>query len=178
MRLVMIVLMSLCVLLGGAAILVWSGVYNIASSVPHWGATEWLMEKIREQSISAHSKGIIVPPLRGGNFINVGFRHYHTMCRLCHNAPGHTRTEISQGLYPAPPDFTVNDTRLPSDAEVFWIARNGIKMTGMPAFGSTHSEEELWEIVFFAKRVPNMKPEEYRAMEKSEKLREGGEHHH
>ncbi len=178
MRLPVIFLAILCVLAAAAAFLVWSGVYNIAANVPHWNITRWCLEQIRERSISAHSKGIIVPPLKDLMLINTGFRHYHAMCRLCHKAPGYPRTEISQGLYPTPPDFTAKETKLPGDAEVFWIVRNGIKMTGMPAFGSTHSEMNLWGIVLFVKRLSNMKPEEYAAMAKVSELDREMDHHH
>jgi mono/diheme cytochrome c family protein len=67
-----------------------------------------------------------------------------------------------------------------SDAELYWIIENGIKMTGMPAFGPTHSKDELWGMVVFVKGLPNLKPEEYAAMVKTAGLQEEKEddHHH
>jgi mono/diheme cytochrome c family protein len=55
-----------------------------------------------------------------------------------------------------------------SDAELFWVAKNGLKMTGMPSFGKTHTDEQLWGIVAFVRRLPNLAPEEYGAMVKTE----------
>lgn len=178
MRFFLIFIAIGCLLGVGGAAFVWSGFYNIAANVPHWQITRWFLEEVRERSVAAHSKGVIVPALNDPKLADAGFRHYHAMCRLCHNAPGYPRTEISQGLYPPPPDFTAKETVLPSGAEIYWMVRNGIKMTGMPAFGPTHTEEELWGIVAFVKRVPNLKPEEYRAMERAARLQKGEEHHH
>jgi hypothetical protein len=178
MRLLVILLAILCVFAAAAAVFVWWGAYNVAANAPHWNIIHWCLEQVRERSISAHSRGIIIPPLKDPNLANLGFRHYHAMCRLCHNAPGYPRSEISRGLYPVPPDFAAKGTKLPSDAEIFWIVRNGIKMTGMPSFGATHSEEDLWAIVLFVTRLQNLKPDEYRAMEKTAALRKGEEHHH
>jgi mono/diheme cytochrome c family protein len=176
MKLLVILLAMLCLL--AAAVFVWSGAYNVAANVPHWNVTHWCLEQVRNRSISAHSKGIIIPPLADSKVASSGFQHYHAMCRLCHNAPGYARTEISRGLYPAPPDFTAKGTRLPGNAEVFWIVKHGIKMTGMPSFGATHSEEELWAIALFVKRLPNLKPEQYHGMEKAAEPQKGEEHHH
>jgi hypothetical protein len=67
-----------------------------------------------------------------------------------------------------------------NDAELYWVIKNGIKMTGMGAFGPTHSEDELLGMVVFVKRLPKLKPEEYAAMIKSVGLQEEREddHHH
>lgn len=69
--------------------------------------------------------------------------------------------------------------KMRNEAELYWVIKNGIKMTGMAAFGPTHSEDELWGIVAFLKRLPNLRPEEYRAMIKAAGLdKEPEDHHH
>lgn len=179
MKLLLTLTAILCFLIVLIAAFVWSGSYNVAASVPHWKMTHWLLGKVRDQSISTHSKGIIVPSLNNSNFVETGFKNYHEMCRLCHSAPGYSLTEIARGLYPNPPDFTSKDMKMRNEAELYWVIRNGIKMTGMPAFGPTHSEEELWGIVAFLKRLPNFRPEEYKAMIKAAGLdKEKEDHHH
>ena len=158
-------------------VFVWSGAYNIAATVPHREITHWFLGKVRDRSISAHSKGITVPSLKDPKFFDVGFKNYHAMCRLCHNAPGYSRTEIAKGLNPNPPDFTSKDVKMREEPELYWIIKNGIKMTGMPAFGPTHSEDELWGIVVFLRELPKLKPEEYNAMVKTAGLLENQTHH-
>jgi hypothetical protein len=152
---------------GGIAVFVWSGSYNVAADVPHWKITHWFLEKVREQSISSHSRGIYVLSLKDPKLIEIGLRHYHSMVRLCHNAPGYPQTEIAKGLNPSPPDLTGKDIEWGSEAELYWVIKNGIKMTGMPAFGPTHSEDELWGVAAFLEKLPNLKPEEYKTMVKA-----------
>jgi len=54
-----------------------------------------------------------------------------------------------------------------NDAEIYWIVKHGIKLTGMPAFGPTHDENELWGLVAIVKEIPRMSPEQYRQLVKS-----------
>jgi mono/diheme cytochrome c family protein len=181
MKIFLTFLVAFCLLVGGIIVFVWRGGYNVAATVPHWKITHWFLEKVRERSISTHSKGIVVPPLNNPKLIEAGFRNYHEMCRLCHGAPGYSQTEIARGLYPSPPDLTKEESvKGRKDAQFYWIIQNGIKMTGMPAFGSTHEEQELWGIVAFLRRLPGLKPEEYRAMLKAAGIhgeREDDHHH-
>ena len=160
---------AVCLLIAGVALYIWLGCYNIAATVPHWKVTHLFLEEVRERSISAHGRGIIVPPLKEPKFMDMGFKNYHAMCRLCHGAPGYSQTEIAKGFYPPPPDLTKEESavRDRNGAELYWVIKNGIKMTGMPAFGPTHSEDELWGVVSFLKKLPSLKPEEYKAMVKA-----------
>lgn len=158
-------------------VFVWSGAYNVAATVPHREITHWFLGKVRDRSISAHSRKLIVPSLNNPNLVEGGFKNYHEMCRLCHGAPGYSRTEIAKGLNPNPPDFTSKDAKMRKEPELYWIIKNGIKMTGMPAFGPTHSEDELWGIVVFLRELPKLKPEEYNAMVKTAGLLENQTHH-
>lgn len=178
MKTLIALLVLLCLLVAAGAVFVWSGVYNIAANVPHWKITHEVLSLVRERSISAHSKGITIPPLKDPRLLDRGFKNYHEMCRLCHNAPGYSRTVVAQGLYPAPPDFTSKNREKQSNAEVYWIVKNGIKMTGMAAFGATHSEEEILGLVFFVQRLRDMTPKEYAAMLKAAGLQKREGHHH
>ena len=146
----------------GGMLFAWSGLYDISAAEPHWDATESLIETLRDRSITVHSKGIQTPDLDDPEYLMAAAGHYHGMCRLCHGAPGAHTNEFARGLYPSPPDFTtgaVQDTR--SSAEIYWIVKNGIKMTGMPAFGPTHDETELWGLVAFTRELNEMSAEAY-----------------
>jgi hypothetical protein len=87
---------------------------------------------------------------------------YPYSCRV--GAPGKDPTAIGKGLNPEPPYLPYVAARW-SSAELFWIAKNGIRMTGMPAFGSTHKDEEIWKVVAFVQRLPKVSEEEYAKME-------------
>lgn len=177
MRIIVALLIILGLLIATIATFVWSGSYNVAANVPHWKITHRFLEEVRERSISAQSRAIVVPSIKDPKLVDIGFKNYHAMCRLCHGAPGNPRTEIAKGLYPNPPDFTLKDIKMPNEAELYWIIKNGIKMTGMPAFGPTHSDEELWGIVAFLKGLADLKPEEYQTMVKAAGLHDIQPHH-
>lgn len=177
MKLFLSIFIIIFFLIAAAAIFMWSGRYNVAATVPHWDITARLMEGALSRSIKFHSRGIQPPSLKGLKLIKVGFREYHAMCRSCHGAPGYPQAEFAQGLYPKPPNLGSKDMPQLNDAELYWVVKNGIKMTGMPAFGPTHDQDELWAIVAFLKRMPNVRPKEYEAMVKETGRHDEGEKH-
>ncbi|MBI4774696.1 MAG: cytochrome c [Deltaproteobacteria bacterium] len=155
----------------GAIIYAWSGAYNIAATEPHWDMTASFIELLRDRSIAVHSSDIQAPNLDDPKLKEVGVLHYHEMCRLCHGAPGYRREEFAEGLYPSPPSMTSGSLQSElGKAEIYWIVRHGVKLTGMPAFGPTHTEEQLWGLVAFVEDVPRTAPEQYRQMV----MKEGG----
>jgi mono/diheme cytochrome c family protein len=152
------------VILAGAAV-IWSGLYNVAADSPHWKVTFWILDAAKDRSIEVHSRDIIPPPLQGEQLIDRGLPIFHTACRLCHGAPGTGPLDFTAGLYPRPPRFPSKDVQQDiSDAQLFWIVKHGLKMTGMPSFGVTHSDEDLWAIVAFVRRLPTLSSQEYEAM--------------
>lgn len=162
----------------GAAVFVWSGAYNIAATDPHWSVTFEIIEKMRDRSIVVHSRSIIAPSVNDPKPAQDGAEHYHHACRLCHGAPGYSRSGFAKGLYPFPPQLTSDEAREWKNEELFWIIKNGLKMTGMPSFGVTHRDEELWETVAFLRRLPKMKEDEYEGMIKSDSTEEDDDHSH
>jgi len=87
------------------------------------------------------------------------------MCSLCHLAPGMKRTEISWGLYPRAPELRRGSNLTP--AEEFWVVKHGLKMTGMPAWGVTHDDELLWDIVAFLRKLPELSADQYQTLVKN-----------
>lgn len=138
-----------------------SGRYNVAADEPHWALTRWLLDTVKEQSIEARLDEIDVPDLSGKEMIREGAVHYAAMCAGCHLKPGQKNTELRQGLNPRPPSL-VRHADEPSEA--FWVVKHGIRMTGMPAWGETHSDRDIWNIVAFLQQLPDMSPEEYAEM--------------
>jgi|GEM_PF-6093660 len=85
---------------------IWFGMYNIAANDKHYAITEVFLELLRERSIKARSKHIKIPELDNPELINAGAKYYTDMCSSCHLSPGMSPTELSQGLYPQPPNFS------------------------------------------------------------------------
>ena len=157
---------ALLVLVAAAAIGVYAGLYNIAADVPHTQPVYWLLETARDRSIAARSRNIIVPDsLDDANRISRGAGQYAEMCSVCHLAPGMKRTEISRGLYPRAPELRRKTDLTP--AEQFWIIKHGVKMTGMPAWGVTHDDEMLWDVVALLRKLPELTPEQYETLVKN-----------
>lgn len=140
-----------------------SGLFDVAATKPDAGVVKWVLETTREKSIRSRSKDITVPSLDDESLVETGLRNYDQMCVGCHGAPGIPQSVIGEGLNPEPPDLS-EEAAFMAPAELFWITQNGIKMTGMPAFGPTHSDEELWSMVAFMQKLPDLSPEKYKAM--------------
>jgi mono/diheme cytochrome c family protein len=144
-------------------VIVYAGLYNVAADIPHTKLVYGLMETSRDRSIAVHAAGIAVPDdLADPDRIASGAGLYAEMCAGCHLAPGMKRTEISRGLYPRAPKLAREIDLSP--AEKFWVVKHGIKMTGMPAWGVTHSDDLLWDMVAFLQKLPELTPEQYRSL--------------
>lgn len=141
------------------ALYVHSGSYDIAADSPHEPWTLRLIETARDRSIARYSAAIHVPPLNDAAAIAQGAEHYAEMCTGCHLAPGAPETEIRPGLYPKPPKLA-EVAALPA-AQQFWIIKHGIKLTAMPAWGTTHDDATIWAMVAFIQKLPGMTPEQY-----------------
>ncbi len=154
-------------------IYVFSGFYNVAATDPHTSLTHWVMNNAIEHSVLRHAEGIEVPSLKDESMMNTGFIHYRENCAGCHTAPGAEPSEGAKGLYPNPPDLAKAAKGM-TPAELFWVTKNGIKMSGMPAWGPTHSDDEIWAIVAFLEKLPTLTPADYQTLNHSV----GSEEHH
>jgi mono/diheme cytochrome c family protein len=97
--------------------------------------------------------------------------HFADHCAICHGNDGSGDTMIGKGLYPKPPDLRADQTQELSDGDIFWIIENGVRLTGMPAFGGAgsdhdHDIEDTWKLVRFIRYLPALTPAEKLEMEK------------
>jgi mono/diheme cytochrome c family protein len=157
----------------GAAF-VMSGVYGIGADEPHWDITSRAIDTLRDRSIATHARAITVPNLEDPHLLAEGAQHYAAMCTGCHLAPGMRDSELRAGLYPQPPSLV--EAGVDNPAEAFWIIKHGVKLTAMPAWGRTHSDNEIWALVAFAKKLPQLTPEQYQQMTAGSD--EHAHHHH
>ena len=149
-----------CLLTAAAlAFYFWSGAYPIGADVPHAPPVERFLAAVRTRAVAAQSRGIEVPALDDPALILEGAGQYASMCSTCHLAPGYARDETWEGLYPRPPRLAAGTQLTP--AEIFWALKHGIRMSGMPAWGRTHSDHELWAITAFVVRLPGMGAQTY-----------------
>ena len=121
-----------------------------------------MLEVFRRWSVANAAKDIQVPALGDRRQLVQGVVHYHAHCGVSHGGPGYEPSDIAIGMYPRPADLKDVATRHTS-AELFWIIKNGIEMTGMPAWAE-HGDDELWPVVALLNTFPAMTPEAYSAL--------------
>ena len=93
-----------------------------------------------------------------------GREHFADHCAQCHGNDGRGQTEMGKNLYPKAPDMTLPETQKLSDGELFAIIRNGVRLTGMPAWGGERDDNDDWKLVLFIRHLPRMTKEEADAM--------------
>lgn len=164
-------------LIPATAVYIWSGSYNIAATDQHFKFVRQGLATIRDRSIEMRAGKTKAHRLESTTAM-AGFRPYHGLCSVCHSAPGLEDSPIRQGLNPKPPLLSSEDVQRRSDAELFWVVKHGIKMTGMPAFGPTHRDMELWQLVGFVRRFPHIKAGEYQMMLKAMGVVQSDDHGH
>ncbi|NOY66020.1 MAG: cytochrome c [Gammaproteobacteria bacterium] len=150
-------------------IFVFSGAFNVSAGWKEPAFLEWIMEETRENSIKSRASSIDTKGMITGSKkqIEDGFRSYREMCVTCHLSPGQDPSPVAVGLNPPPPNLTSKREHEMSDAELFWVIKNGIRMTGMPAWGPTHKDDEIWAIVALLKVLPEISPADYRILDSS-----------
>lgn len=163
MRTLLTLLIGAVVVIVGAIGFAYSGLYDVAALSPHSGPVAWLLSTTSHASIERRAREVVVPDLSGPALVRAGVNDYEAMCVGCHGAPGTRPDAMGQGLNPSPPDLAESAEHM-SPAELFWVTRNGIRMTGMPAWGETHDDAEIWPVVALMTRLPELDPAAYRSL--------------
>ncbi len=141
-----------------------SGWMNVSAIAPPSGFEAWFFGGIADHSVEAHAKPIAAIDHDDPALLKIGLAHYNEMCVACHAAPDLEPSEIERGLNPPPPHLWTDDSQSLTDSQLYWIVKNGVRMTGMPAFGPTHDEKELRAIVAFVRRLPKLGKGQYTAL--------------
>ena len=161
---------------GGAAAFIYSGAFDVAATDKHSDLVSAVFQTARVRSIKAHAGGIVSPAdLDNHARVVNGTSHFAEHCAICHSAPGVEAHDLAEGMYPKPPVLTDVAKRY-TPGELFWILKNGIKMSGMPSWGD-HSDDDLWNTVAFMERLPDMSDQDYGKLVKAAKAA-GGHHMH
>jgi hypothetical protein len=143
-----------------AGVFIYAGVYNIGADAPHSKLVFGALQELREHAIASYSRDVRPPAdLNDPQRIAAGAGLYSEMYTGCHLGPGVERSELSQGLYPSAPELARGDDLTP--AEQFWVIKHGVKLTAMPAWGKTHDDELIWDMVAFIRQLPKMNARQY-----------------
>src|SRR5262249_14659947 len=149
-----------------AAVFFFGGFYSVAAGEADPALVDRMLIQVRQASIARHAKDR--PPAEDASTVQAGARAFSTRgCVNCHGAPGVEWAQWSEGVRPDPPDLK-EDSGERQPNELFWVIRNGIKMTGMPSFATAGvSDDEIWKIVAFVKKWESVTPEDYKAWTES-----------
>jgi mono/diheme cytochrome c family protein len=156
----------LSTLLAGAAVwlaVAYGGLYNVAASEPHADAVRWTLDTTMRRSVARQAGTMRMPVSVPDRTLQAGGRHYAETCANCHGAPGKEPAPWSRGMRPEPPRLVEAATEW-SPEEVAWIVANGIKMSGMPAFGAHLTPEEIVAVTAFVRELPGLSASDYAAL--------------
>lgn len=120
---------------------------------------------LRHVAIPRAAREAVNPIPAGPKVIAAGLAHFADHCATCHDDDGSGRTVMGGGLYPRAPDMRGADTQGMSDGELFYVIEQGVRFTGMPAWGGPGTAEGSWHLVHFIRHLPRLTQEERVRME-------------
>ena len=158
-------LIGLLAILGaiGAGTFFFGGYYDVGASASRPAAVDWALASVRAASIARHATDRAPVSLDDPATIQAGARAFAARgCVVCHGAPGVAWEKFPEGMNPWPADLK-DIARQRDAAQIFWVLKNGIGMTGMPSFGSEGVlDPELWTIAAFVKKLPAVSDADYK----------------
>ena len=150
-----------------AAAVVISGVIPVRASSGHWAITAAILDFAKTRSVSTYSWTATAPRLDDEGLILRGAGHYHVACAPCHGGPATRITPTVAASTPPPPDLISRLGRWAPE-ELFTIVKHGIKFTGMPAWPAQQRDDEVWAMVAFLQRLPQLDATAYRRLTDAE----------
>jgi mono/diheme cytochrome c family protein len=125
----------------------------------------FLASRLRSLATPRAAKNEKNPVASSSEVLSKAMAHFADHCAVCHANDGSGDTVIGKGLYPKPPDMRKSATQDLTDGELFYIIHNGIRLTGMPAFGDENGPDlESWQLVYFIRHLPRITAEELEQM--------------
>ena len=163
-----LLLVSVIEVLIGGAIGAWIVVHGISAREAPTFIEEKMAGLLRHYAVPHRMRSLHSPLRESPEAIAAGRMHFADHCASCHGNDGSGRTEIGRNLYPKAPDMRVARTQSLTDGEIFAIIQDGVRLTGMPAWGDAagHDDAENWKLVAFIRHLPRITPEEIEEMKR------------
>jgi plastocyanin/mono/diheme cytochrome c family protein len=147
-----------------AAVTIASGVVDVAATRSH-RVVDRVLAFASTRSIAHHARNERNPLAGDPGAVKKGLEHYRDDCLACHGGPGGHPQDFAAGLHPKPPNLASREVQSAfTDGMLYAAVSEGIDSTGMPAFRSTHSPEDIWAIVAFLRHLPSLTPDERRQL--------------
>lgn len=147
-----------------AGVYTFGGFFNVAATVEDPAPVAWALQTVRKASIARRETIQSPISLDDPATIQEGARRYAQLgCASCHGGPGLGWAKFSEGLNPAPADLS-EVAKASSVSHIYWVIRNGIRMTGMPSFEKAGvTDQQMWQIAAFVKRLPSVSEADYKS---------------
>jgi mono/diheme cytochrome c family protein len=142
----------------------YAGWYDVSATDPHLAPTYRLLDGAMRRSVGARAARIATPPLDDDRLVARGLAHYRAHCVQCHGAPGVAPEPFALGMAPVPANLAYTGGAW-RPAELYWVTRHGLKMTGMPAWQYRLSDDDIWAVVAFLRVLPRLSPPDYQALQ-------------
>jgi mono/diheme cytochrome c family protein len=123
----------------------------------------FIAPRLRNLAIPATARDAKNPIADSPEVLSAAMEHFADHCAFCHGSEGAGKTHIGEGMFPKPPDMRLGATQNLTDGEIYYIIENGVRYTGMPAFGDAsgnEQDEDSWKLVMFIRHIPNLTPEQ------------------
>lgn len=157
-------LVVLVVGVGGAVGFIYSGIYDFRATEPHWPIVAWALHKTYDSGLDSRAEDIPIPGnLETAANVQAGAKFYAAHCIFCHGEPGKPLNPIGKGINPPAP-FLLKPTRHNRPNEMYYVAKYGVKMTAMPAFGKSFPDDVLWQVAAFLHAKRGISPADYAAL--------------
>ena len=158
------VLLFVVLALGGGWLYMKTSMHGFSARAEPSAMERMMAEYARDTAMPASARNMKNPVTVTPAVLHAGMAHYADHCAVCHANNGDGQTMYGKGLYPKPPDLR-GETQTMSDGEIFYDIENGIRMSGMPAFGGEDTAAETWPLVAFIRHLPKLTPEEEAEMQ-------------
>jgi mono/diheme cytochrome c family protein len=163
MRCVLAVLVLVALAVLGAAAAVYGGWLDVSANRDSSPVARRLAATLIHRSVERAARGIEPPSLADPPMVEEGARRYATACAACHGAPGAEPQPFAGAMQPQPLELARGGGQW-SPAQLFWIIRNGLRQSGMPAWQPTYVDGEIWTLVAFVVQMPQMEAARYQAI--------------
>jgi cytochrome c553 len=146
-----------------AGLYAWLGLFDVSATAKHPRPIEWFLHFVMRRSVMFHARELPVPNLEDPGLILRGALYYAGTCAACHGAPGQLASPVAQQMTPGPPGlYSARQDFDPS--QLFWIIKNGVKFTAMPAWPAADRDDEIWAMVAFVEHLPTLTSPAYAAL--------------
>ncbi len=160
---VILALIGVCAVVAGAVFM--AGGISAQQEPGHLESS--LAPRLRSMAIPSSAKNMANPVPTSAAAVKEGMDHFADHCAVCHGNDGSGDTEMGKHLYPRVPDMRQPETQSLTDGELFYIIENGVRLTGMPAWGGEHGGgESSWKLVDFIRHLPKLTPDELKEMQR------------